>query len=57
MLWDPETAEETQEKDATLGSLEWERRLDAIDRREKRIEELLVEIVSRMRTEEEGVTG
>jgi hypothetical protein len=57
MLWDPETAEETQEKDATLGSLEWERRVDAIDRREKRIEELLVEIVSRMRTEEEGVTG
>ena len=59
MLWDPETAEETQEKEATLGSLEWERRLDSIDRREKRIEELLLEIVSRMRAEEEGdrVTG
>lgn len=59
MLWDLETAEETQEKEATLGSLEWERRLDSIERREKRIEELLIEIVSRMRAEEEGdrVTG
>ena len=58
MLWDLETAEETQEKEATLGSLEWERRLDSIERREKRIEELLIEIVSRMRAEEgDRVTG
>lgn len=46
--WEPETAEETAEKEATLGSLEWERRLNALDRGQKRIEELLDEIVSRM---------
>jgi hypothetical protein len=48
LLWEPETAEETEEKEATLGRLEWERRLDSIDRRQKRIEELLTEVVSRM---------
>lgn len=53
MFWEPETAEETEEKEATLGSLEWERRLDSLDRRQKRIEELLVEIVHRMRGEGE----
>jgi hypothetical protein len=51
--WEPETAEETAEKEATLGSLEWERRLNALDRGQKRIEELLDEIVSRMRGEGE----
>jgi len=53
LLWEPETAEETEEKEAMLGSLEWERRLDSIDRREKRIEELLLEVMSRL---EERVT-
>ena len=49
MLWEPETAEETEEKDAMLGSLEWERRLNSLDSRQKRIEELLTEVVSRLR--------
>ena len=53
MFWEPETAEETEEKEATLGSLEWERRLDSLDRRQKRIEELLAEVVHRMRGEGE----
>jgi len=48
---EPETAGETEEKEAMLGSLEWERRLDSIDRRQKRIEELLSEVVSRMQGE------
>jgi hypothetical protein len=48
LLWEPETAEETEEKEATLGSLEWERRLNSIDKRQKRIEELLLEVVSRI---------
>jgi hypothetical protein len=46
LLFEPETAEETEEKEATLGKLEWERRLDSIDMRQKRIEELLTEVVS-----------
>jgi hypothetical protein len=49
LLFEPETAEETEEKEATLGSLEWEKRLDSIDRRQKRIEELLNEVVSGLR--------
>ena len=46
LLLEPETAGETEEKEAMLGSLEWERRLDSIERRQKRIEELLTEVVS-----------
>ena len=46
LLFEPETAGETEEKEATLGTLEWERRLDSIDKRQKRIEELLTEVVS-----------
>ena len=34
MVWKPETAEETEEKQATLGNLEWERWLDSLGRRE-----------------------
>jgi hypothetical protein len=58
LLWEPETAEETEEKEAMLGSLEWERRLNSIDKRQKRIEELLLEVVSRMgQGEGDRVTG
>ena len=46
LLWEPETAEETQEKDSTLGSLEWARRLDSIEKRQKRMEELLSDILA-----------
>jgi hypothetical protein len=49
LLFEPETAGETEEKEATLGSLEWERRLDSIERQQKRIEELLTEVVSGLR--------
>ena len=49
LLFEPETAGETEEKEATLGTLEWERRLDSIDRRQKQIEELLTEVVSGLR--------
>ena len=49
LLFEPETAGETEEKEATLGNLEWERRLDSIDRRQKRIEELLTEVVGGLR--------
>ena len=49
LLFEPETAGETEEKEATLGKLEWERRLDSIDRRQKRIEELLTEVASGLR--------
>jgi hypothetical protein len=48
-LWGPETAEETEEKESMLGNMEWARRLDAIESRQKRIEELLLEVVSGMR--------
>jgi hypothetical protein len=48
-LWEPETAEETEEKESTLGNLEWARRLDSIEKRQQRIEELLTEVVSGMR--------
>ncbi|KAH9983891.1 hypothetical protein BJV74DRAFT_946355 [Russula compacta] len=47
-LWEPEIAEETGEKESALGSLEWARRLDSIERRQKRIEELLIEVANRM---------
>jgi len=50
-LWEPETAEETGEKEETLGSLEWARRLDSIEKRQQRIEELLHEVVSGIRVE------
>jgi len=50
-LWEPETAEETEEKESTLGSLEWARRLDSIEKRQQRIEELLLEVVSGIRVE------
>ena len=46
LLWEPETAEETQEEESTLGSLEWARRLDSIERRQKRMEELLGDILA-----------
>ncbi|KAI9458175.1 hypothetical protein BJY52DRAFT_1149869 [Lactarius psammicola] len=46
LLWEPETAEETQEKESTLGSLEWARRLDSIEKRQKRMEELLSDILA-----------
>jgi hypothetical protein len=49
LLFEPETAGETEEKEATLGNMEWERRLDSIDRRQKRIEELLTEVVGGLR--------
>ena len=57
-LFEPETAGETEEKEATLGSLEWERRLDSIEGRQKRIEELLTEVVTGLRRgrREEGRT-
>ncbi|KAI9464263.1 hypothetical protein F5148DRAFT_1210255 [Russula earlei] len=48
-LMEPETVGETEEKESTLGSLEWARRLDSIERRQKRIEELLMEVVGGMR--------
>jgi hypothetical protein len=48
-LWEPETAEETEEKEPMLGNMEWARRLDVIESRQKRIEELLLEVVSGMR--------
>jgi len=50
-LWEPETAEETEEKESTLGNLEWARRLDSIEKRQQRIEELLHEVVSGIRVE------
>ena len=46
LLWEPETAEETQEEEAGLGSLEWARRLDSIEKRQKRIEGLLGDILA-----------
>ena len=46
LLWEPETAEETQEQESTLGSLEWARRLDSIEKRQKRIEDLLGDILA-----------
>jgi hypothetical protein len=46
LLWEPETAEETQEQESTLGSLEWARRLDSIERRQKRMEDLLGDILA-----------
>jgi hypothetical protein len=46
LLWEPETAEETQEEESTLGSLEWARRLDSIEKRQKRMEELLSDILA-----------
>jgi hypothetical protein len=55
LLFEPETAEETEEMEATLGRLEWERRLVSIEKQQKRIEELLTEVVSglhRMRGED-----
>ncbi|KAI0270966.1 hypothetical protein BGY98DRAFT_1008270 [Russula aff. rugulosa BPL654] len=58
LLFEPETAGETEEKEATLGSLEWERRLDSIEGRQKRIEELLTEVVSGLRRgRREAVSG
>ncbi|KAI0272571.1 hypothetical protein BC834DRAFT_353387 [Gloeopeniophorella convolvens] len=47
----PETVEETEEKESTLGSLEWARRLDSIEKRQRRIEELLSEIIRGMGSE------
>jgi len=49
LLGEPETAEETEEREETLGKLEWDRRLESIEKRQKRIEELLNEVVSGMR--------
>ena len=49
-LWELETAGETEEKESTLGNLEWARRLESIEKRQKRIEELLIEVVSGMRS-------
>ncbi|KAH9040379.1 hypothetical protein EDB85DRAFT_2173174 [Lactarius pseudohatsudake] len=46
LLWEPETAEETQEEDSALGSLEWARRLDSIEKRQKRMEDLLSDILA-----------
>lgn len=46
LLWEPETAEETQEQESTLGSLEWARRLDSIEKRQKRMEDLLGDILA-----------
>jgi hypothetical protein len=47
-LWEPETTGETEEKESMLGSLEWARRLDSIEKRQERIEELLYEILHGM---------
>jgi hypothetical protein len=49
-LWEPETVEDTEEKESTLGNLEWARRLDSIEKRQKRIEELLYEALREMRS-------
>jgi hypothetical protein len=46
---EPETAEETEEKESTVGNLELSRRLDSVEKTQKRIEDLLIEVVSRMR--------
>jgi hypothetical protein len=46
---EPETAGETEEKESTLGNLEWARRLDSIEERQKRIENLLYEVLRGMR--------
>lgn len=46
LLWEPETAEETQEQESTLGSLEWARRLESIERRQKRMEDILGDILA-----------
>jgi hypothetical protein len=46
LLWEPETVEETQEQESTLGSLEWARRLDSIEKRQTRMEELLGDILA-----------
>jgi hypothetical protein len=40
----PETATEAEEKESTLGAVQLSRRLDVIEERQKRIEELLVGI-------------
>jgi len=60
-LLEPETAEETEEKESTLGNLELSRRLDSIEERQRRIESLLIEVVGHMRVgpasgSEESVT-
>jgi len=46
LLWEPETVEETQERESTLGSLEWARRLDSIEKRQTRMEDLLGDILA-----------
>jgi hypothetical protein len=56
-LWEPETAEETEEKESGLGNLEWARRLDSIEKRQQRIEELLHEVVSGIRVERSNSSG
>src|SRR6266851_489031 len=56
-LPEPETAEETEEKESALGKFEWAKRLDSIERRQKRIEELLTEVVSGMRVGRGGLGG
>lgn len=54
LLWEPETAEETQEEESTLGSLEWARRLDSIERRQKRMEDLLGDILAVVGRSDDG---
>lgn len=49
LLWEPETAEETQEEESTLGSLAWARRLDSMEKRQKRMEEVLSDILAAVR--------
>lgn len=46
---EPETAEEAEEEESTLGKLELSRRLDLIEERQRRIEGLLIEVVGHMR--------
>jgi hypothetical protein len=48
-IWEPETVEDTEEKESMLGSLHWARRLDSIEKRQERIEELLYEVLRGMR--------
>ncbi|KAI0050965.1 hypothetical protein FA95DRAFT_1554998 [Auriscalpium vulgare] len=43
-----ETLEQTEEKESTLGALQWARKLDGLDKRMRRMEELLSEIAKNL---------
>ncbi|KAI0057252.1 hypothetical protein BV25DRAFT_1920347 [Artomyces pyxidatus] len=46
----PKTAEEVEEKEEGLGSMEWARRLSSLEKRQQRIEDLLTEIAGNLRS-------